>query len=105
MRLGSKCHQFQSGNIGFWCPGCEAPHVLRIRPAASPSWDFNGDGDAPTFQPSVLVTIRWSETDPTEKDEVCHSFVTAGRIQFLGDCTHALANQTVSLPDFPEDYQ
>lgn len=35
--------------------------------------------------------------------EVCHSFVTEGRIQFLGDCTHALANQTVDLPDWTEE--
>ncbi|WP_241754456.1 hypothetical protein [Cupriavidus basilensis] len=33
---------------------------------------------------------------------VCHSFVTDGRIQFLGDCTHALAGQTVPLAEFPE---
>ena len=26
-------------------------------------------------------------------------FVTDGKIQFLGDCTHALAGQTVDLPD------
>ena len=34
-------------------------------------------------------------------DTVCHSFVTDGRIQFLGDCTHSLAGQTVDLPEFP----
>jgi hypothetical protein len=34
------------------------------------------------------------------KCSVCHSFVTDGRIQFLGDCTHALAGQTVDLPEW-----
>jgi hypothetical protein len=29
----------------------------------------------------------------------CHSFVTNGKIQFLADCTHKLAGQTVELPD------
>jgi hypothetical protein len=29
-------------------------------------------------------------------------FVTDGRIQFLGDCTHALAGQTVDLPDWED---
>ncbi len=29
---------------------------------------------------------------------VCHTFVTDGRIQFLGDCTHVMAGQTVDLP-------
>ena len=33
----------------------------------------------------------------------CHSFVTDGRIQFLSDCTHALAGQTVDLPDIKEN--
>ena len=30
---------------------------------------------------------------------VCHSFVTDGRIQFLADSNHALAGQTVDLPE------
>jgi hypothetical protein len=29
----------------------------------------------------------------------CHSFLVDGQIQFLGDCTHALAGQTVPLPE------
>lgn len=35
---------------------------------------------------------------------VCHSFVRDGQIEFLGDCTHSLAGQTVPLPsvDFDE---
>lgn len=40
--------------------------------------------------------------DPAQwRDEVCHSFVRAGKIEFLGDCTHALKGQTVPLPDWP----
>lgn len=30
---------------------------------------------------------------------VCHSFVTDGKIQFLSDCTHDLAGQTVDMVD------
>jgi hypothetical protein len=66
-----------------------------------PRWTYNGDADSPTFSPSIQVTTRWSANGEGEKDEVCHSFVTAGRIQFLGDCTHALAGQTVDLPQWP----
>jgi hypothetical protein len=32
----------------------------------------------------------------------CHSFVTDGRIQFLGDCTHHPVGQTVPLPPWDE---
>jgi hypothetical protein len=48
-----------------------------------------------------LVTRRWSHVDPPEKDEICHSFVTAGHIQFLSDCTHEMAGQTVEIPEWP----
>jgi hypothetical protein len=30
---------------------------------------------------------------------LCHSFVRDGRIEFLSDCTHSLAGQTVELPE------
>ena len=32
----------------------------------------------------------------------CHSFVRDGGIQFLTDCEHGLAGQTVDLPAMPE---
>jgi hypothetical protein len=62
---------------------------------------------SPTFTPSVKVT--WP-ANPNASEEfkkwrterVCHLFVTDGRIQFLGDCTHALAGQTVDLPDWED---
>ena len=38
--------------------------------------------------------------EPGDPPEVCHSFITDGRIQFLNDCTHALAGHTVPLPPF-----
>jgi hypothetical protein len=34
--------------------------------------------------------------------KICHSFITDGRIQFLGDCTHRLAGQTVPIPDWED---
>lgn len=61
------------------------------------SWTFNGDEGRPTFTPSLLCT--GNEGDPAVP-YVCHSFVTAGQIQFLGDCTHKLAGQTVDLEDW-----
>lgn len=56
-----------------------------------------------------LIRIEWSKTpldpddDPKDwQDEVCHSFVRNGVIEFLSDCTHALKGQHVPLPDWPE---
>jgi hypothetical protein len=84
--------------VMIFCPGCRCGHSIHAKPAKSPyngaTWDFNGDYDRPTFSPSVLVTRDWGH-----KPLVCHSFVRDGKIQFLSDSQHALAGQTVELPD------
>jgi len=77
----------------------------------SSGWQFNGDYDKPTFSPSVLVTYEhWvppatpENLNPgpqTKVKDICHSFVRDGQIQFLSDCTHSLAGQTVPLEARP----
>ena len=118
----------RSGSAGetylfFWCPACDESHMVRLAVAGrAGGWTFNENPDAPTFQPSVLVTsghylqgrrdgAQCYCSPPPEGEEdwgfrcvQCHSFVTDGRIQFLGDCSHALAGQTVPLPPFPADH-
>lgn len=99
--FGLKLRTREGGVIAFWCPGCKESHGVGINSgAAGRSWTFNDNPEAPTFSPSVLVTMRG---DPEEgiDQEICHSFVSDGRIQFLSDCTHELAGQTVPLPDYP----
>ncbi|WP_230287474.1 DUF6527 family protein [Deinococcus sp. 12RED42] len=86
--------------LTFWCPGCQGPHAVTTRGPGA--WTFNGDLDAPVFSPSVLV-----QADYPDGRRICHSFVgmggaPAGHIVFLSDCTHALAGQTVPLPDWPD---
>lgn len=86
--------------VRFDCPGCGDPHAI---PTVGPrAWGFNGSMAAPTLSPSILV--RWRASDPNDpaavaQESVCHSFVRDGRIEFLGDCTHALTGKTVDLPD------
>lgn len=110
--LGSKCRQMGDGLVAIWCPGCDEIHMMNTDGSERPAWTFNGNGDAPTFTPSILMWGKRRITDDEHSrimagekvdvpDKRCHSFVTDGRIQFLGDCTHALAGQTVPLPDFP----
>lgn len=70
----------------FYCEGCGEVHAVGY------SWDFNGDFDKPTFHPSILV--RWGESQPNKR---CHSFIRDGKIQYLNDCHHELAGQTVEL--------
>ncbi len=84
----------EDGRLLFWCPGCDGAHMIRVQIGPGPGWSWNGDVDRPTFQPSILVNPGRSNPEA----HLCHSFVADGRIQFLGDCTHELAGQTVDLP-------
>lgn len=92
--------------------------VHGVRVTGDQPWAWNGDAERPTFSPSVLVRyyrispegaamITRGDRPPAGgrypgTDMVCHSFVKDGRIQFLTDCTHALAGQTVDLPGWTE---
>ena len=82
----------------YWCQGCDELHGVRTEGASV--WGFNGNVDAPTFTPSVLTTWTDRSTSPPTEHR-CHTFITNGTVQFLGDCTHALAGKTEPLPDLP----
>lgn len=110
--MNVKVSHAENGRISFWCPGCDRAHTVETGPGR---WDWNSSKTAPTFTPSVLVHYRhWEppvtpenleafKAEPWEQhqvDVICHSFVTDGRIQFLGDSTHSLAGHTVDLPNW-----
>lgn len=82
-----------SNHLIFDCPGCERVHGISV---ALGRWTWNGSFDAPTVQPSILA--EWYE-GPERGERRCHSYITDGQIQFLSDCTHSLAGQTVDLPE------
>lgn len=85
--------------LSFHCPGCKTQHHIQHGAEDGPNWGWNQSSDKPTFTPSVLVTYPGLDAGKDgAPPAVCHSFVTDGRIQFLSDCTHALAGQTVDLP-------
>jgi len=109
------------GLTQFFCPGCLHRHAIQVGEGEHPHWAWNGDMDKPTFTPSILVTGRkftpkgradyeawYAAGCPKNEDgslhefegaeSRCHSFITNGQIQFLSDCTHGLAGQTVPLP-------
>jgi hypothetical protein len=109
------------GRLIWWCPGCDSSHAIKTGEGPGPRWGWNGNAERPTFTPSVLVTGRdftaageaafeaWHDAgcpkpapDFESKDTCCHSFVVDGQMQMLGDCTHALAGQTVPIPPWPK---
>jgi hypothetical protein len=94
-------------HYGFWCKGCEIYHSFRIRLAKNerkdaPVWTFNGDEESPTFAPSLVVTMR-DHPPGSGKTAKCHLFLRDGQIQYLGDCTHALAGTTVPVQAEPDE--
>lgn len=72
----------------FWCPGCDGAHGFGA------SWTFDGNMMHPTVSPSLLSTYG---TNPKR----CHLFIRGGMLEFLSDCTHELAGQTVPMVPWP----
>jgi hypothetical protein len=84
----------------FWCPGCKMTHPYRVRTpnGRRPSWNFNGDGNRPTFTPSLLVY----NCTPTGN---CHLLVTEGQIAYCNDSAHDLAGKTVAMVPINEEWE
>jgi hypothetical protein len=116
MKKNAVISRSDDGVAMFWCVGCETQHVVSTDAPNSlgAHWEWNGSYDKPTFKPSILVRSGhfipehkgacWCTYNSEHPDKpspfscaVCHSHVTDGQIQFLGDCTHKFAGQTVEL--------
>jgi hypothetical protein len=100
----------------FWCPGCDEAHGVPVGEAQTPRrWKWNGSLEKPTLEPSLIVrsghfapghtgdcwcTFNAKNPDTPSKFvcRQCHSLIRDGQIQFLTDCSHALAGKTVDLP-------
>lgn len=88
----------------FACPGCIAGgpegydgiHMLPVNCSLAtlgkPSWNWNGNLEAPTLSPSIR----------SKGYSHCHSFLTDGIFNFLKDSDHPLSGQQVPIPDLPE---
>ena len=93
--------------FSLYCPGCTNYHVIYTEPWSrangepGPVWEFNGDLERPTFSPSLLV-YEGKRVDGSVSHPRCHTFIREGRIQFLSDCGHALAGQTVDMIPYDE---
>lgn len=95
-------HEIADKHYAFWCEGCDESHQF------TDQWEFNHDFDKPTLNPSYLT---WNDPNPNvdPKNDPdgkyrngfrCHSFIRDGMIQYLDDCTHALAGQTVAMKEW-----
>ncbi len=84
----------------FVCPGCIemlGGTGLNMLPVNCTNktlqWEWDKNLILPTLYPSILTRVG--------TEGVCHSFLRKGRFEFLDDCTHSLAGQTVEMPDLP----
>lgn len=80
----------------FHCPGCRELHGIWVdkpNPITGGLWRWNGSMDKPTVSPSLLLPAN----------PRCHAWIRDGLIEFLPDCDHPLAGQTVPLHDDPLD--
>lgn len=94
-------------------------HTVRV--SGDGAWQWNGSVDEPTLQPSVLFQsghyapghhgdkcwCTYNKEHPEQASDGficvrCHSYVTDGKIQFLGDCSHSLVGQTVEIPQMED---
>jgi hypothetical protein len=96
-----------------WCPACEQMHSL------PDSWNFNGDLNKPTFNPSFKTfghqleldaggnwTGKWKlDAQGKPIPYTCHYILTNGILNFCGDCTHSMAGKSVPLPELPTGYK
>jgi len=87
------------------CPGCGFEHFQYVAPSKDPlnkgMWNFSGTLENPTIRPSYLSKVEPSAASGKPR-RVCHSFMVDGHFQFLSDCTHELAGQTVEIPDWQD---
>lgn len=79
--------------LRFFCPGCECTHAFTVQ--GDYKWTWNNDFNKPTFSPSLLCNFN----DPQSR---CHLFLKDGMIQYLNDCYHKLAGQTIECPEWEE---
>jgi len=124
VKLSAKLVRIESGTNGYdgyegvlrhWCPGCKTLHMFAVEkgfPGNGHKWSYNNDPEQPAFSPSM--NISWGPYGPERKERRCHYYVRRGLeqlgenpnlsyIQYMSDTTHSLSNQTVLLPDIPED--
>jgi len=79
--------------LWFHCPGCKNDHAFTVGGGPGPRWIWNGSFESPTFHPSLMCNRDY----PTSR---CHSIVTDGVINFLGDCFHEMAGKSVPMVDW-----
>jgi len=78
----------------FWCPACKCGHGVWTTNTKGANWTFDGNFEAPTFSPSLLIHHG------KDGKEICHVVVSAGVINYCSDCTHEFKGRSVPMEEF-----
>lgn len=104
-----KVHPTDPTMFLYWDVAANEPNAFWVKPAGvnNSSWSWNKDFEKPTVTPSILNTS--SKHENWQTGEITspwrnHIFIREGKIQYLSDCTHTFAGQTVDMVDFPDDW-
>ena len=75
-------------SLSIFCPACKEVHHIRLKESTRirPSWDWDHNLENPTLSPDIKI-------------KECHFKITNGFIEYLPDCNHEYAGQTLELPD------
>lgn len=125
VKLYTMHHNDKPVEVGyvFHCIACRYDHHLRIavspdRPPPAwdpgrkewPLWGFNGNTEAPTFTPSLLIFHTRGHYDDKgvwipgpERIVDCHLIITDGQIQYCSDCPHDYKGKTVPMQDYSNE--
>lgn len=107
-----KVRTVSDGSHYWFCVACGRAHG-----GPPDRWTLSGNDDNPTFSPSFLIRSGhyipghtgecWCTYNAQHPDDpsgfrcvVCHTFVREGMIQYLSDCTHGYAGQTIDMVAF-----
>lgn len=88
---GKKIHHTQ---YIYFCPACKHTHAFALKKDGG-HHEFNMDLDNPTVTPSLNQNFTVGNK--------CHSYIKNGMIEFIYDCDHVMAGQTVPLPEITEE--
>jgi len=101
MQISQFLRRAEGGIISHYCPACRQMHgffVDKPNPENGAHWRWDGNIVAPTFLPSMNITAK----DDGEIFYCCHYRLENGQLEYLKDCTHALAGIKMALPPLPE---
>ena len=91
--------------LQFLCPACKfksgnpMPHNIQWQKDNLNTWQFDENYENPSITPSIAIT-GYQIIDGIKINDVCHTWITKGKVKFFDNCTHELKGEKwVELPE------